>query len=160
MEQWKQNLLDNPPASAKLYTEQEWFDIVTKELMERVPSVTEFKVGHIHSAAARSKLSKAMKKRKGRFTEETCKKISESNTGQKRSAESKERMSRTATGRILSKETRKKISETQKGRKRSLEFKRKLSSAVKGNVHVTDGKVNKFVKPDQIPVGFRRGRTL
>jgi hypothetical protein len=160
MEQWKQDLIDHPPKSARAFTTEEWHNIVINELEERVPSVSEFKVGHVHSIETKAKLALAQRKRKGTYSKETKERISKSNTGKKRSAISREKMRLKALGRVLSKATKNKIRDTLTGIKRSPEFKAKLALAVKGRIHVTDGVINKFVKPHEIPAGFIRGRTL
>jgi group I intron endonuclease len=68
----------------------------------------------------------------GKLSEETRRKISESNKGRKRSEESRRKMSEAAKGKVVSEETRRKISEVRKGKKRSEETKRKISEYQKG----------------------------
>jgi hypothetical protein len=160
MEQWRQELIDNPPRSAKIYSPEEWRDIVCNELIQHAPSKTQFKKGHKHSEEVKRKLAISQSKRKGKYFTMTKEKISKSNTGKKRSEESRKKMREAATGRVLDEKTKRKISRTLEGKKRSEDFKSKVSQAVKGRIHVTDGKTNRFVKPDQIPEGFRPGRTL
>lgn len=69
-------------------------------------------------------------------SEETKKRMSESgkgkNKGKKRSEETKRRISETNKGRKLSEKTKRRISEAQSGKKLSEEHKRKISEAQKG----------------------------
>ena len=76
------------------------------------------------------------------MSEETRRKMSESNKGLKRSDESRRKMSEAHKGHIVSEETRIKISEANKGRTSPMkgrtlseEHRRKLSEALKGRKH-------------------------
>lgn len=68
----------------------------------------------------------------GKHSEETRKKISESNKGIKHSEETKRKISQATKGIERSEETRKKMSIAQKGRKLSEQHKNKLSESKKG----------------------------
>ena len=65
-------------------------------------------------------------------SEETKRRISESNKGRKASEETKRRLSESMKGRKFSEETIRRMSESKKGRKLSEETKRKMSESKKG----------------------------
>jgi hypothetical protein len=69
------------------------------------------------------------------ITEETRKKMSEARTGRKVSEETLKKISEAQTGRKVSEETRKKISESKKGKKHSEETLKKISESNKGKKH-------------------------
>ena len=115
-------------------------------------------MGHIVTKETRGKLSLAHKGRK--HTEETKKKIGEGNKGKRHTEEAKEKMRVKAVGRTHTDETKKHLSEMQVGKKLSNEHRNKISNVVKGRIHVTNGVINKFVHPENIPSGFYKGRTV
>lgn len=83
------------------------------------------------------------------------------------SAQHKQKISLAKKGKKLGQwtlEHRRKLSEALKGHEVSEETRKKLSysrsKANVGRVWTTDGKVNKFVYPEEIPEGWRLGRAL
>ena len=167
-EQWKINLIENPPPSSKLFSSEEWKSIVLTELFKHPPMSEKMKI----------ETSERMKRlwKDSKFRTEVCKKISlaqmgridsnETNekrriamTGFRHTEKSKKLMKQKA-GHSHIEETKRKLSIICKGTKRSDEFKEKLSNVVSGRVHITNGIINKFVHPKDIPIGFWRGRIL
>ncbi len=67
----------------------------------------------------------------GHHSEESKRKISESNRGKRRSEETRRKMSKANKGKHLSEEHKRKISEAHKGNRHSEETKRKMSEARK-----------------------------
>lgn len=95
------------------------------------------------SDKTKSKISKALKGRKGRKSSiETRKKISEilkgnkNSVGRKHSSETKQKISEAGKGQKHSEEAKQKMSAARKGRKYSAKTKRKMSEAQKGK-HTT-----------------------
>ena len=81
-------------------------------------------------------------------------------TGFRHTTASKLKLSKSHMGITHTEETKKKISISGKGAVRSEAFKENLTTIVKGRTHVTNGIINKFVFPDNIPDGFKRGRIV
>lgn len=79
---------------------------------------------------------------RGRHTDETKRLLSHRNI----SAESRKRMSESATGKIISDETRRKISTTLQGRKFSAEHRRKISDANRRRVVSDDTRLKQRAK--------------
>lgn len=69
------------------------------------------------------------------LSEETKKKISESQKGKKMSEETRRKMSESQKGKKMSEETRRKLSESHKGKHPSEEHRKKISEALKGNTN-------------------------
>ena len=84
------------------------------------------------------------------------------NFGKQFSEETRKKMSESQKGKHLSEETRKKMSESRKGKQFSEEHKNKLSEAHKGKHKgrhwFNDGKINKFCY--ECPAGFVTGKLL
>jgi hypothetical protein len=76
----------------------------------------------------------------GQVSEETKRKLSESQKGKPKSEETKRKMSEAAKGKVISEEQKRKLSETNKGKPKSSEMKRKLSEAHKGKTHSEETK--------------------
>ena len=92
---------------------------------------------HKPSEETKKKMSEANKGEKGpnygkHLSEETKKKLSEAQIGKHISEETKKKMSEAQKGKHLSEETKKKLSEANKGKKRSEETKNKISATHKG----------------------------
>ncbi|APC25634.1 GIY-YIG catalytic domain-containin endonuclease [Only Syngen Nebraska virus 5] len=77
-------------------------------------------------------------------TEESKKKISESNTGKTRTEESKKKISEARIGMIFSEDHKKKISESNTGKTRTEESKKKISEAHKGDKNHRSKKVYQY----------------
>lgn len=89
----------------------------------------------------------------------SCKKISKTLTGIRRSSETREKMSLARRGRPpISEETRARLSESHKGKQFSEHQKMLLSEHSKGRRFYTNGVINKFCR--ECPEGFWRGKTL
>lgn len=73
-------------------------------------------------------------------SEETRRKISETNKGKHHSEDSRKKMSESHKGKHLSEEHRRKLSESLKGKLRSAETRRKLSESMKGENNPNYGK--------------------
>jgi hypothetical protein len=95
--------------------------------------------GKHHTEETKRKISRTLKGlipwnkgKKGIYTEETRRRISEGNKGRQHTEEAKRKISEASKKRLYSKETRKKISEGLKGRCYSKETRQKMSEARKG----------------------------
>lgn len=91
-------------------------------------------------------------------TEDTKQRLSKSHTGKTLSNETKKKMSLVRTGKIFTEETKQKISKSKKGKIASLQAKQKMSAAKKGSLWYNNGIQNKRTKV--IPEGSEwvRGR--
>lgn len=109
----------------------------------------------------------------GKQSEETKKKISESEKGRKLTEEHKKHISNSKMGYKQSEETKKKISEAHKGKKKnyhphnfgiplSQEQKNNLSKSFKGRVYINKEGIVKFIKPNELEKylndGWNRGK--
>jgi hypothetical protein len=74
------------------------------------------------------------------FSEEHCRKLSESHKGKTKSAETRKKMSEAKRGNHLSAETIQKIREAHLGKRHSDEVRKKLSESHKGHVPWNKGK--------------------
>ena len=120
-----------------------------------------YSLGKHFSEETKKKLSEANKGEKNpmygkHFSEEHKKKLSEANKGRHHSEESKKKMSEAHKGKHHSEESKKKLSEANKGKKLSEETKKKLSEARKGRRWYNNGKISKRAK--ECPDGFVPGR--
>ena len=100
--------------------------------------------GYKVSEETKKKMSESQKGKK--HTEEAKKKMSEAGKGRKHTEETKRKLSEASKGnqntlgRKLTEEHKRKMSESQKGKKLSEEHKRKISEALKGEKHPLYGK--------------------
>lgn len=117
------------------------------KLSERMSGKNNPRYGKHLSEETKRKISES---EKGKIiSEETRKKISEANRGKIVSEGTKQKMSDAQKGRFISEETRKKISESMKGKKMSDEFKRQRSIAQSNMIWVNkDGKSKTIQKED------------
>ena len=83
------------------------------------------------------KVCRSCSNRQRIITEETCRKISESNKGKKRSLEFRKKVSLRMQN--ISDETRKKMSDSAKGKQMSLETRKKISKSNSGENHPNYG---------------------
>lgn len=97
-------------------------------------------IGRIHSEETKKKLSNSNKgKSRPPVSEATRKKLSNSSKGKLHTEETKKKLSSMNTGKVLSEETKKKLSSINKGKLHSEETKKKLSDAAK--LHYLNKKV-------------------
>jgi G:T-mismatch repair DNA endonuclease (very short patch repair protein) len=82
----------------------------------------------------------ALKGKRGRYSKDTLKRMSEAKKGKKHSEETKKKRSESLKGRIFSAESKKKMSESRKGKKLSVEHKKNLSKSHMGNQPSVDTK--------------------
>ena len=101
-----------------------------------------------------------------RLSDETKRKISESNKGKKLSEKTKQKMSAANLGKKLSDETKIKLRDANLGKKLSDETKLKISKnggKNKGKIYVNNGKITKCISVDDLDkylsLGYCKGRT-
>ena len=120
-----------------------------------------YNLGKHRSEETKKKLSEANKGEKNpmygkHLSEETKKKLSEANKGKHLSDEAKKKLSEAHTGKHHSEEAKKKLSEANKGKHLSEETKKKLSEARKCRRWFNNGKISK--RAYECPDGFTPGK--
>jgi hypothetical protein len=168
-EQWRINLIENPPPSSKLYEPEEWRDIVLNELHKHTPM----------SESMRKAIGETVREvwKDPEYKARVGKKISESQIGRVNSEESNEKRRKSMIGKRHS-EASKQLMRLKAGHKHTDETKEKLSIAAKGRpltdlhkenirniargrMHITNGIDNRFIPgTEEIPIGWKRGRTM
>lgn len=127
---WQQQLLDSPPRVSRLYSPEEWEDIVLNELFE--PGTNKAAIS-MRGVPKSEETKRKMRKPK---TEEHKRNISKAQKGLNKSEEHKRKLSEANKGKKCSDETKRKISESKKGKPQSDEHKLKRAKTQQKRVQI------------------------